>query len=147
MSVRFGKPEAGLWCVVYYRSQGFPAPKAERCSGDTATAAILWDSISWCRWKKLAFLAVRTGSYTGGKNDCCFLSLRREDQFCVAASQDCPLGSGEENRSSSSTPLSRGWRWGSRYSCSVLPWGSQPLATSGTGMGTCWNTRRKKNSG
>lgn len=97
--------------------------------------------------KSSLFWQYAQGLLQGEKNDHCFLSMRREDQFCVTALQDCPLSSGEENRSSSSTPPSRGWRWGSRYSCSVLPWGSQPLATSGTGMGTCWNTRRKKNSG
>lgn len=125
------------------------APKAERCSSDAATAVILWDSISWCRWmeKSSVFWQYAQGLSQGEKNDHCFLSMRREDQFCVTALQDCPLSSGKENRSSSSTPPSRGWKWGSRYSCSVLPWGSQPPATSGTGMGTCWNTRRKKNSG
>lgn len=55
-SIKFGKPEAGFWCVVYYHgchSPGFPAPKAEGCSGDAAAQPSC--GTSWSGWKSLFF--------------------------------------------------------------------------------------------
>lgn len=74
-----GKQEAVLCCVIYCHgscSQGFPAPGAERCIGDTVSTDFLWNGISWCGWKKLTSLSKHTDCTE--KKKCCFLSSQRE---------------------------------------------------------------------